>query len=221
MLDQQQEQGKREDAMKTKRMIGILGAVLLASEMALYAQQGGPEDNVPGKVPDLRNDGGQKRFPPGPPRIGAGGAPNERMAVHGGPHWGLPPMHDPESLKKAGASEQQVQALNEFMFEQQMKRIDLRAATEKSQLTVEHLMRAPSPDEKAIAQAVDAVNQANGELFKMEVAARIKMKQVLGEDVLRKLRDQGPARPLDLRGDGFGPGRPDACAIEAGAPPPP
>jgi Spy/CpxP family protein refolding chaperone len=129
-------------------------------------------------------------------------------------------MPDADNLRKAGATEQQVQAFEEFMFDQQAKHIDLRAAAEKAELALNRLMKASNPDEKAVMQAVDARNQAQGELFKADVAARLKVKQILGEGILRKLQEQGMPARMDGRADGPGGDRPDLPRRDAGSRPP-
>jgi len=117
-----------------------------------------------------------------------------------GLHGGLAGTPDPDSLRKAGATEQQIQALEEFMFEHRMKLIDLRAASEKADLTMDRLLRAAHSDEKALMQAVDTLNQVRGALFKVDVESRLKVKQVLGDQILRKLREQGPINRPERRG---------------------
>jgi|GEM_PF-2498031 len=216
--------------MKTGQVLGTVVAVLLVGGVALYAQRGGSPDMKPGGAPDMQNGASQPMPPPGMPDMRAGGPADGRMVGHGGPHGCRAMMPDPAGMLKAGASEQQVQALDEFAFEQQVKRIDLNAAAEKADLTVEHLMRASSLDEKAVGQAVDTLTQARGELFKLDIASRIKVRQVLGEDILRKLREQCPpdrmerrgTGPVDQhRGDGPDAGRPEAAPKDAGICPPP
>ena len=216
--------------MKSGQVLGTVVAVLLVGGVALYAQRGGAPDMKPGGAPDMQNGASQPMPSPGMSGMRAGGPSGERMGGHEGPHGCLPMMPDPAGMLKAGASEQQVQALEEFAFEQQVKRIDLKAAAEKADLTVEHLMRASSLDEKAVGQAVDALTQARGELFKLDIASRIKVRQLLGEDILRKLREQclpdrmerrGLGHVGQYRGDGPDAGRPGAAPKDAGSCPPP
>jgi hypothetical protein len=104
-------------------------------------------------------------------------------------------MPSPESLKKAGATEQQVKAAQTLIAEHQEKQIELRAAAEKAQLTLDRLMKDESTDEKAIAKAVDEVTRANGELHKSAVLTRVQMRKILGEEILGKLREQRPPPP--------------------------
>ena len=166
--------------MRTEPILKAIAVTLLMSGVALYAEPRGPQ--CPGTG-----------MPPGANASGPG--------VQYGHPGGLP-IPDAELLKQAGASEQQIQTLREFGFEQRAKRIDLQAAEQKAQLNLERLMSAATVDEKAAMAAVYTVTQTRGELFKQDIAAALKVKQVLGEDLMRKLRPQGPPET----GDGRGPG---------------
>jgi hypothetical protein len=209
--------------MKAGLLVGMIATVLMASSMAVHAQHGGPPELNRGGVPDGGWGVPQQEMAPhfGPGAMKAGGPPRERMdgcAIMRGCPPGIP---DPDSMRKAGASEQQIVALEEFMFEQRMKLIDLRAASEKAEMTMERLLRASNTDEKALMQAVDALNQARGALFKTDVESRMKVKQVLGEELLRKLREQGPPNRPERRGEGGGVDRPEAPPRDAGPRPAP
>jgi hypothetical protein len=106
-----------------------------------------------------------------------------------------PPPPTPGMLARAGVTEDKIKALAEFEYDQQQKRIDLRAAAEKAELTLQHLMQAAAPDEKAVMAAVDAVNAARSELLKLEITSQLKFKNIVGEEALRKLREQAPTPP--------------------------
>ena len=190
--------------MKARRIVGALLAILLLGSVAVYAQRGEPPATKPGGAADVRNATPPDRVPPAPSDMRPGGLPPERMAGPPGPQESLPLMPDPESLRRAGATEQQVQTLEDFMFDQQVKRIDLRAAAEKAKLALERLLRASAPDEKAVMAAVDAVNQAHGEMLKQDITAALKVRQVLGEDITRKLQPQRRPDRGDRRGQGPG-----------------
>ena len=134
---------------------------------------------------------------PGTAERGGPGQPGEMRGGQGGMRRPPSPIPSPEQLAKAGVGEEQIKAVTQFGFEQQKQRIDLQATAEKAQLTLEQLMQASPVDEKAILQAVDALNQAHGALFKLEIVTRLKVKQLLGEETLRKLHEQGPQdRPV-------------------------
>ena len=115
-----------------------------------------------------------------------------------------PPLPGPRELEKAGADEDQIEAITEFAFAQQQKRIDLEASVEKAELALERLLHAPAVEEEAVMEAVDILNQARGDLFKLDIISRVKVKQILGEEVLRTLREQGPPPGRGDRGHGPG-----------------
>jgi hypothetical protein len=103
-------------------------------------------------------------------------------------------MPEPEQLAKAGATEEQISALTKFDQEQQMKRIDLKANVEKAELELNKLKKSDSVDEAAVLKAVDVLNQARGELFKLNVVSELQMKKILGDEVFSKVQEQRPRR---------------------------
>lgn len=170
--------------MKLITRLGILAtATLLGVVSPAAAQQGaaGETAGAPGRGP------GMERAPMPPP----------------------PPGAEPrDQLKRAGATDAQIATLTEFDFAQQEKRIDLRAKAEKAELALHRQMQAATADEKSVLDAVDALNQANGEMRKLDVMSMLKHKQVLGEDVLRKLHEMTPPpEARDRRAPGRGPGQ--------------
>ena len=139
-------------------------------------------------------------MPPG--SRGGPDAPGEEFGGRSPP----PPLPPAEQLAKAGATEDQINVLMDFQYEQDMKRIDLHAAVDKAQSTLDHLLHAATANEKAVMEAVDTLNRARGEMFKSEIAGILKMNQILGEDTLRKLREQAPPRGPENNRCGRGPG---------------
>lgn len=115
-----------------------------------------------------------------------------------------PPMPAPEQLAKAGATEKQINALMQVEYEQQQKRIDLRADIEKEELTLNYSMRSRPVDEKVVLKAVDALNQVRGELFKLDIASGLQVRSILGDEVLSKMQGQRPPDRDARRGHGPG-----------------
>jgi len=143
-----------------------------------------------------------------------------------GPQGGRERVPNPEQLREAGATEPQLEALKAFVYEQKIKRIELQASVEKAELQLEQLRQSTRVDEKATLKAADDLTQARGDLFKLEIIARIKIRQILGEETMGKLqaamrnqmrergmhRERGPrGEPdgMDLQGKGAARG-PDA-----------
>lgn len=190
--------------MKTGLVAVMIAAVVMASSMAVYAHNTGAPPDEYFENPQDRGWGlpQQEMASPflGPTVMEAGGPPRELLGGNAGMHGCPPGVPNPGWMRRAGASERQIQALEEYMFEQQMKLIDLWAASEKAEMTMERLRRASDVDEKALLQAVDALNQTRGVMFRTEVESWIKVKQVLGEEILRKLREQGPLHRSTISG---------------------
>jgi len=167
--------------MKAKNVWGAMAAALLTTGcIAAYAQQCGPQGIEGDK-----------------PHGGPGGGPMAMSEGHRGGPMGHPPMGlDQERAKQAGATEAQIQTLADYQLDQQTQRIDLQATADKADLKLGALLKAKTTDEKAIMQAVDTINQARGELFKLEISSMLKAKQVLGEAVMQKLHQMTPPPPM-------------------------
>jgi Spy/CpxP family protein refolding chaperone len=130
---------------------------------------------------------------------------------------GRKPFLNPQRLKEAGATEQQLAALKAFANEQQLKQVDLRATAEKAELTLDQLMSGETVDEKAALKAADALTQARAEIFKLEISSKLKMKEILGAEVQKKLREMGPPEGMERQGRGP---RPEGQPPRKDAPPP-
>jgi periplasmic protein CpxP/Spy len=107
-------------------------------------------------------------------------------------------------VERVGLSADQRKKLDDLEQQHKLRRIDLNAAMQKAQVTLEPLMNAEQPDESKILAQVDRVTQAQGELRKDEVHMQLGVRRILTADQWRKTRDeesrprpQGPplARP--------------------------
>ena len=211
--------------MKKSQVLGVMMGAALACGTAL-AQAEGPQGPGPrGDRPDgpRRESEGRGRMQrQGPSEEGFCPAMRQERGREGmerpqmrpdgpgpGMEMGRKPFLNPKRLKEAGATEQQLEALKKFADEQQFKRIDLQAAVEKAELSLEQLMRSETVDEKAAFKAVDALSQARTEVFKLEVGSKLKMREILGAEVEKKLREMGP--PEGVERPARGP-RPDGPA---------
>ena len=99
---------------------------------------------------------------------------------------------NPEALKNAGATDQQIEALKTFLKEQEVKVVDLRSAAEKAQVTLRQAEMDSKSDEAAVLKAFDAASVARTALARHEVVGRIRVKAILGEAVLKKLHENHP-----------------------------
>ena len=154
--------------MKTFSLSGIILAVMLAGSSSLQAEPTPPSPMEHGMM-----------IPPGPPP--------GRPCI----------MFELERIEKAGATKDQIKAFSDFWYEQQIQQIGLRAAAETADIELDHLMQTSPTDETAIQEAIDAVNEARGALFKLDILSKITTKQILGEKIARALCEQNrpPYKP--------------------------
>lgn len=128
----------------------------------------GPMSEAPGQMPLMRGMANQGRQTPGEP------TPRRLFA-------------DPEALKTAGATEEQILAFKTFMKEFRMKQIDLRASVEKAELAFQLLESDPKSDEATLLKATDDISNAKAEMLRQETLMKTKTKAIFGEDVIKKL----------------------------------
>lgn len=136
--------------------------------MNQQGQQRGPLSEVPGQMPQMRGMANQGRPTPGEP-------PPRRLFA------------DPEALKAAGATDEQIQNFRKFMQEQRLKQVDLRAAVEKAELTLQILESDEKSKEDDLLKATEKVSQGQAEMLKQETLMKIKVKEIFGEEVVKKL----------------------------------
>jgi hypothetical protein len=128
----------------------------------------GPMSEVPGQMPLMRGMANQGRQTPGEP------TPRRLFA-------------DPVALKEAGATDEQMQTFRKFMQEQRLKQVDMRAAIEKAELTLQMLESDEKSKEDDLLKATEKVSQAQAEMLKQETLMKIKVKEIFGEEVVKKL----------------------------------
>jgi Spy/CpxP family protein refolding chaperone len=140
---------------------------------------------------------------PQPPR-GRGkqgpGMPGPQMQgpmMQPGPLDGL---RDPQVAERLGISADQRKKIETSMQEHRLKQIDLRAALEKAQVTMQPLMNADQPDEKQILSQIDRVHQTQAELQKDEVRLQLDVRKILTADQWKKLQDERRGPPQGKQG---------------------
>lgn len=151
---------------------GMGGQCPMHQQQGGMNQQGatmrGPMSEVPGQMPLMRGMANQGRQTPGEP------TPRRLFA-------------DPEALKAAGATDEQIQTFRKFMQEQRLKQVDMRAAIEKAELTLQMLESDEKSKEDDLLKATEKVSQAQAEMLKQETLMKIKVKEIFGEAVVKKL----------------------------------
>ena len=211
--------------MKTRYVFSaVIGAVILSG--AALAQSGAPVCAGPqcgprarGGPPSMRAQRGPqgmmggKQMHHGPqgmmaekqmhrgPQGRQGGPQMQRGGPGSGMMGGRKPQLNPQRLKEAGVKEEQLEALKSFRDEQQIKQIDLKAEVDKAQLALKQVMGNENADEKAALAALERVSKARTDIARQGISAKFKMREILGEEVIKKLREMGPPK-------GKGPGGP-------------
>ena len=109
----------------------------------------------------------------------------------GGPQGGRGQGPSPERLKEAGATDEQLAQLKKVQEEQQLKQVDLKATAEKAQIQLKQLISSEKPNQDAIFAAVDKVSAAKVALIKSGISAKLKGREILGDEVTKKLREFG------------------------------
>lgn len=164
----------------------LLGSAL-CTVLAVGVAQPQPPRGPQG--PQGRGKQGPRPGQPGPQQPGPQGP---------GPLAGL--ANDPQLAERLGINADQQKKIQASMQEHRLKQIDLRAALEKAQITMQPLMNADQPDEKQILSQIDKVHQAQAELQKDEVRLQLDVRKILTADQWKKLQDERRGPPQGKQG---------------------
>jgi len=134
----------------------------------------------------------------GGPGFGQHRPPFERALGPRGEHgrW----WNDPTMVEKLKLTDDQRKQMDDILQQQREKLVDLRASVEKSELTLEPLMKADQPDETKILAQIDQVAQARAELekanarFLLAIRGKLTPEQWKQVQVERANRPQGEYR---------------------------
>ena len=111
-------------------------------------------------------------------------------ALGGVPHgrW----WNNPEMVQKLGLSADQQKRMDDIFQQNRLKLVDLHAAVQKEEITMEPLMSADQPDEARIVAQIDRVAQARAELEKANARFLLGIRRVLTADQYKKLQTEHP-----------------------------
>jgi hypothetical protein len=101
-------------------------------------------------------------------------------------------------------SPEQRKKLDDLWQQHRLRRIDLDAALQKAQVTLEPLWQADSPEEGKILAQIDRLTQAQGEVRKDEARMQVGVRQILSVDQWKRLQEQARPNPGNPQ-QGFGP----------------
>ncbi len=96
-----------------------------------------------------------------------------------------------ELVKKLGLNEAQVQQIEKTFQDHRMQLIDLRAALEKQELTMQPLVDAERPDEAKVTAQIDKVAQARADLEKSNAKMLLAIRRILTVEQWKQLQAQG------------------------------
>ncbi len=128
-------------------------------------------------------------MPPGPMPQG----PTFHVFTGGHQHIGAPEWwRNPEIAQKIGITDAQLEKLNQLAFDDHMKMIDVRAALEREELKLRHLMDASTLDENQILAQIDKVATQRAQIEKAQVQMMLAVRRVLTPEQLKKFREVSP-----------------------------
>ena len=187
-----------------------------AAQMQMRIQPGGPMRD------GMMQPGGPMRDGMMQPAPGRGGMQPEVRAFEErllpGPHgkW----WDNPQVAEQLGLTADQKKRMDDIFQQHRMKLIDLHAAVQKAELTMEPLVAADQPDVTKIEAQIDKVATARAELEKNNARMLLAIRGVLTPDQFQKLQAHA-GRGGRGQGGGRGPmGRGQEPPPAPPAPPP-
>ena len=167
------------------------GRILLLAAFALAARPVGLAQDPGGPPPPM-----QANRPPMERAFeGRGGMGREGM----GRWW-----DNPQVAKDLNLAPDQKQKMDDIFQQGRLKLIDLHAALQKEEATLDPLINADSPDETKILAQIDKVAQARAELEKSNARMLLSIRQALTADQWTKLK-AARAQRMATRGQHGGP----------------
>jgi Spy/CpxP family protein refolding chaperone len=166
-----------------KKHVALVVVIMLALACIAVAQGGpgagmgpGPQMGMPCPM-----EGGGPGMGPGMGRGGMG------MGMGMGGKW----WKNSELVKKLGLSEAQVQQIEKTFQDHRMQLIDIRAALQKQELTMQPLVDAERPDEAKVTAQIDKVAQARADLEKSNAKMLLAIRRILTVEQWKQLQAQG------------------------------
>jgi Spy/CpxP family protein refolding chaperone len=176
--------------------------VILLAFACIAVAQGGPGPGM--------GHGSQMGMPcpmeGGGPGMGHGMGPG---MGHGGMGMGMGGKwwKNSELVKKLGLSEAQVQQIEKTFQDHRLQLIDLRAALEKQEVTMQPLVDAERPDEAKVTAQIDKVAQARADLEKSNAKMLLAIRRILTVEQWKQLQAQGPMHGPHMMGGKAGPSK--------------
>lgn len=166
-----------------KKHVALVVVIMLALACIAVAQGGpgggmghGSQMGMPCPM-----EGGGPGMGPGMGRGGMG------MGMGMGGKW----WKNSELVKKLGLNESQVQQIEKTFQDHRMQLIDLRAALQKQEVTMQPLVDAERPDEAKVTAQIDKVAQARADLEKSNAKMLLAIRRILTVEQWKQLQAQG------------------------------
>ena len=169
------------NGLKTARLVLAVAGVLMAGGLA-SAQGPGGQGMGPGFA--------QHR----PPMEGAFGG------VGGGAQW----WNNPNVVKQLTLTDDQRKAMDGILQDHKMKLIDLHANLEKAEVELGPMIKADTPDRRAIEAQIDKVATARADLEKADALFLLDIRMKLTSDQWKQLQTlrMNRMQHQGMRGDG-------------------
>jgi Spy/CpxP family protein refolding chaperone len=158
----------------------ILKTALLVSALGGFALAQPTDEGAPQTAPAAPAAPAPPR-PPRPPQPGRGPdhgmmAPGHGMMMPGpaGKWW-----DNPELAKRLNLTADQQKKMDEVFQQNRLRMIDLHAALEREEATLDPLMEAANPDDAKVLPQVDRVAQARAELEKANARLLLGLRHLL------------------------------------------
>lgn len=156
----------------------------------LSAQQGPPPPHSGWGGPPQGDHGPGSHPEGGPGQHGRGSPENPMYPGPPGKWW-----TDPGIVQRLGVTTEQQEKIETLFQQSRLKLIDLSAALEKQEASLDPLVEADHPDEQKVLAQIDRVAQARAELEKANARFLLGIRNVLTPDQWRKLKaDSEPPR---------------------------
>ena len=172
---------KTMSGLKTARLVLAIAGVLMAAGLA-SAQGPGGQGMGPGMA---------QHRPPMEDAFGGAGA-------HG--QW----WNNPNVVTQLSLTDDQRKAMDGSMQDHRMKLIDLQANLQKAEVTLGPMMKADTPDQKAIESQIDKVVAARADLEKANARFLLDVRMQLKPDQWKQLQTlrMNRMQHQGMRGDG-------------------
>jgi len=123
---------------------------------------------------------------------------------HGhGPGLG-PALDNPDVLAELGITAEQADQLKEIQRAMRQEIAPIKAEIEVAEVDLEKLMDAASPDRKAIENKLHQIADLKVKIHMLHIDAKLKADELVGKDVMDKLKGMGPGRDGKQRGQRHG-----------------